>query len=499
MGIKSLLSKPFGKLTKWKVDRWKFNAVVTQKKILGLLINAAKETTFGKDHQFDQIKDYERFKSNVPIRDYEALRPYIERLIAGEADILWPGKPIYFSKTSGTTSGVKYIPISKESMPHHIDAARNALLLFITQTGNGSFADGRMIFLQGSPELTETAGIPTGRLSGIVAHHVPGYLQKNRLPSFKTNCIDDWETKINAIIGETKNENLTLISGIPSWVQHYFENLLQQTGKKTVLQVFPKFSLFVYGGVNFEPYRSRFESLIGGRIPSIETYPASEGFIAFQDDQNDNALLLNTDAGIFYEFIPADKFFEPNPPRLALWEVELGTNYALILSTNAGLWAYSIGDTVKFTSIHPFKILVTGRIKHFTSAFGEHVIAEEVEEALKLALEQHGGEVIEFTVAPQLNPPSGLPYHEWFISFAQKPADINAFAATLDEMMQMKNIYYADLIKGKILRPLQITSLHKEAFSLYMKSIGRLGGQNKVARLGNDRKSADVLSQWKEN
>ncbi len=497
MGIKSILSNPFGKWTLWRVNQWRYNAINTQRNILFKLLKSAKGTAFGKDHYFDQIKDYESYKLNVPIRDYEALKPYIDRLVAGEVDVLWPGKPIYFSKTSGTTSGVKYIPISRESMPHHIEAARNALLLYVAQSGNGSFADGKMIFLQGSPELTKTAGIPTGRLSGIVAHHVPLYLQKNRLPSFDTNCIDDWETKVNAVIDETKDQNLTLISGIPSWVQHYFENLLKQTGKKTVLEVFPQFSLFVYGGVNFEPYRPRFEALIGGKISSIETYPASEGFIAFQDDQNDDALLLNTDAGIFFEFVPADRFFEDNPTRLALWEVETGVNYALILSTNAGLWAYSIGDTVKLTSKNPYKILVTGRIKHFTSAFGEHVIAEEVEAAMKHALLNYGGEVIEFTVAPELNPSEGLPYHEWLISFAERPHNMHAFAESLDIVMQKKNIYYADLIKGKILRPLKITSLHKDAFSSYMKSLGRLGGQNKVARLGNDRQAADLLSKWK--
>ncbi len=485
------------KWTRWKVDRWKLNAVTTQRALLLLLVKAAQKTAFGRDHSFNRISDYDTFKLNVPIREYEGLKDYIEKIKLGEPDILWPERPIYFSKTSGTTSGVKYIPITRESLPYHIEAARNALLLYVAQTGTGSFADGKMIFLQGSPELTDTNGIATGRLSGIVAHHVPGYLQKNRLPSFETNCIEDWESKVDGIIEETIHQDMTLISGIPSWVQHYFEKLLLKSGKKNVLEVFPNFSLFVYGGVNFEPYRARFESLIGARVHSIETYPASEGFIAFQDDQNDNSLLLNTDAGMFFEFIPAENYFDKNPPRFALWEVKTGVNYAIILSTNAGLWAYSIGDTVKFTSLRPYKLLVTGRIKHFTSAFGEHVIAEEVEESMRKVIQEYGGEVIEFTVAPQLNPPDGLPYHEWLISFAEMPADMVAFSAFLDNQMQKRNIYYADLIKGKILRPLLITSLQKDAFSFYMKSQGKMGGQNKVPRLGNDRKAADILSQWK--
>jgi hypothetical protein len=499
MGIKALLSKPFGKWTAWRVNSWKGRAVETQQRILKQLVRTAASTSYGRDHGFRQIENYNQYRAKVPVRDYEALKPYIDRILQGERDVLWPGAPLYLSKTSGTTSGAKYIPISKESMPHHIAAARNALLLYVAQTGNSAFADGKMIFLQGSPQLSTTAGIPTGRLSGIVAHHVPAYLQKNRLPSFATNCIDDWETKVDAVIEETMHQPMTLISGIPSWVQHYFEKLLLRTGKETIREVFPQFSLFVYGGVNFEPYRARFEKLIGGRIPSIETYPASEGFIAFQDDQNDPALLLNTDAGIFFEFIPADAFFEPNPPRLPLWEVQTGVNYALVLSTNAGLWGYSIGDTVKFTSTKPYKLLVTGRIKHFTSAFGEHVIAEEVEEALRRALPEYGGSVIEFTVAPQLNPSAGeLPYHEWLIAFAERPTPMDAFAERLDSIMQEKNIYYADLIRGKILQPLRITTLQADAFNHYMKSQGKLGGQNKVPRLSNDRNIADALCTWQE-
>lgn len=498
MGIKKFFSKILAKQTERKVDKWKNDAINCQDKTLLKIVGQAKGTQFGKDHQFADIKSYSDFKSKVPVRDYEALKPYFDRLVNGEPDILWPGLPKYFSKTSGTTSGTKYIPISKESMGHHILAARNALLLYINQTGNADFVDGKMIFLQGSPVMSEKNGIATGRLSGIVAHHVPSYLQKNRLPSFETNSIDDWETKVDAIIDETVSEDMTLISGIPSWVQFYFERILAQTGKKHIKDVFPNFNLFVYGGVNFEPYRSRFEKLIGKKVDSIETYPASEGFIAFQDDQKDHSLLLNVDAGIFFEFVPAENYFDENPPRLSLKEVEVDKNYALIMSTNAGLWGYSIGDTVKFTSLKPYKILVTGRIKHFTSAFGEHVIAEEVEAALREAVDKHKAEVIEFTVAPQLNPSAGLPYHEWFIAFAKPPEDESAFANDIDKSMQMKNVYYADLINGKILQPLRITSLRKDAFNAYMKSQGKLGGQNKVPRLSNDRKIADALTKWQD-
>jgi hypothetical protein len=498
MGLKEWLSKPIAAIAAKKVEKWSREALKRQEETLTSLVSKAQDTAFGKDHSFSEIANYSQFKERVPLRDYEALKPYVDRIVAGEGDILWPGRPIYFSKTSGTTSGAKYIPITKESMPHHTDAAKNALLLYIAKTGNAKFVNGKMIFLQGSPVLGDKNGIPTGRLSGIVAHHVPGYLQKNRLPSFETNSIDDWETKVAAVVEETRDQPMSLISGIPSWVQHYFEKLLEVTGKSTIQELFPDFNLFVYGGVNFEPYRPRFEKLIGGKIDSIETYPASEGFIAFQNEQDDKSLLLNIDGGIFFEFIPVETYFDENPTRLSLTEVELGKNYALVLSTDAGLWAYSIGDTVKFTSLDPYKILVTGRIKHFTSAFGEHVIAEEVEGALNEVVGKYPAEVIEFHVAPLLSPTEGLPHHEWLVSFAKEPDNIKAFSAELDLAMQKKNIYYADLIKGKILRPLEITSLQKDAFNAFMKSKGKLGGQNKVPRLSDNRDNADLLLQWKK-
>jgi phenylacetate-coenzyme A ligase PaaK-like adenylate-forming protein len=497
MGVKSYLSKIFASFVVKGVDKWKYNAVQAQQNLQKTLIEQAKHTAFGRDHHFEHIQTYADFKAHIPIRDYEALRPYIDRVVAGEADVLWRGKPSYFAKTSGTTSGVKYIPISKESMPEHIKAARNALLSYIHETGNSNFVKGKMIFLQGSPVLSEKNGIKVGRLSGIVAHLVPAYLQKNRMPSYETNCIDDWEQKVDAIVDETIHQDMTLISGIPPWVQMYFDKLSEKSGGKPIKDVFKNFSLFVYGGVNFEPYRAKIEKSIGKRVDTIETYPASEGFIAYQDQQNDKGLLLLADAGIFYEFIPADEYYNDQPSRLSLAEVKLDTNYALILNTNAGLWGYSIGDTVKFVSFNPYKIVVSGRIKHFISAFGEHVIGEEVEYALLSVAQDEGVEITEFTVAPQVAP-SGqeLPYHEWFIEFAKAPTDLKAFGLKVDEVLQKKNIYYYDLIVGNILQPLKIRSLQKDSFVDYMKSQGKLGGQNKVPRLSNDRKIADQLMAY---
>ena len=495
MSIKSFLAKIYARKIVRKLHRQQLHAIGIQAQILADLILKAKHTQFGLAHQFDQIANYETFKSLVPVRDYEDFQePYLKDLIAGKPNVLWPGKPIYFCKTSGTTSGVKYIPITKDSMLHHINAAKTALLCYINETGNADFLNGKLIFLQGSPLLNQQAGIATGRLSGIVAHHVPAYLQANRLPSFETNCIEDWETKLDAIVAETFHQDMTLISGIPPWVQMYFDKLIQQSNGQAIKDIFKHFSLFVYGGVNFEPYRAKIEQSIGKKIDTIETYPASEGFIAFQDTQNEAGLLLNINAGIFFEFIPVENYFDDQPKRFTLADIELEKNYALILTTNAGLWAYSIGDTVKFVSKSPYRIKVTGRIKHFISAFGEHVIGEEVEYALMTAAKEINLVIAEFTVAPQVNPTdTGLPYHEWFIETEQSISDLTAFAARVDELLQTKNVYYKDLINGKVLRTLQIKILPAGTFINYMKKEGKLGGQNKVPRLSNDRKIADQL------
>jgi GH3 auxin-responsive promoter len=496
MSIKSILAKPFAKRIATKFYKQSNNAVAVQQKILKTLLSKGKNTVFGKDHNFESIKSYEDYKNQVPIRDYEALKPYVEKVVEGEKDVLWKGKPLYFAKTSGTTSGAKYIPLTKESMPMHISAARNSLLMYIAETKKTDFVDGKMIFLQGSPELNDTNGIKTGRLSGISAHFIPQYLIKNRLPSWETNCIEDWETKVEEIVDETIHENMTLISGIPSWVQMYFEKLIERTGKK-VGEIFPNFNLFVYGGVNFEPYRNKFEDLIGRKVDTIELYPASEGFIAYQDSQTEKGMMLLVDNGMFYEFIPADEFFDENPTRISLADVKVGVNYVIILNTNAGLWGYNIGDTVEFLSVNPPRIIVTGRIKHFISAFGEHVIGKEVEQAMNENTADTTIRITEFTVAPQVNPESGLPFHEWFIEFENEPENLDEFSQKMDESLQQQNAYYLDLIEGKILRPLKITLIEKGGFNNYMKSIGKLGGQNKVPRLSDNRKIANELSKFK--
>ena len=495
--IKKQGAKIFAAWSYRKNEKWIKSPLKSQEKVFRNLIKKGENTLFGEDHRFEKITNVRSFQSKIPIRDYEGLKSYIEMIISGRNNILWPGRPIYYAKSSGTTSGVKYIPITKDAIHQHIRAAREALLNYIYHTANSSIVNGKHIFIQGSPLLEDKNGIALGRLSGIVAHHVPRYLQKNRMPSWDTNCIEDWENKVNAIVEETYDKDMTIIGGIPSWVHMYFEKLVSKTSKN-IGDLFPNFSLFVYGGVNFEPYRGLFKKLIG-RIPdSIEFYPASEGFFAYQDNQNDKGLLLLLNHGIYYEFIVANTFFDQKPVIHSLNEVIIGVNYVMIISTSAGLWRYNIGDTIKFTNKYPFKIIVSGRIKHFISAFGEHVIVSEVEQSLKQAIEKTEDiiRIKEFTVAPQITPKSGLPYHEWFIEFETPPKEKVTFAANIDYAMKSKNIYYNDLIEGKILRPLVITEVQKNGFQKYMKSIGKLGGQNKVPRVSDDRLIAESLKKY---
>ncbi len=497
MGLRATLIRPFARAVARRIEHMAAHAVADQQNILKELVRRGQHTAFGREHRLSAVKTPEDLRSAIPLRDYEGLKPYIERIRNGESDVLWPGRPRYFAKTSGTTSGVKYIPMSRESTPLHFGTARDALFNYYARTGNGRWLDGKMIFLSGSPALEWVGGIPTGRLSGISNHLVPAWLRTHQMPSWKTNCIEDWEEKIERIVDETLRADMRLISGIPPWVQMYYERLLARTGKSTVLEVFPNYSVFVYGGVNFEPYRAKLEALVGGPIDSVETYPASEGFIAFQDAFPHQGLLLNTRAGMFFEFIPADEVGRPNPTRLWLRDVEVGVHYAVILHTNAGLWGYDLGDTVQFVSTHPYRLVVSGRVKHFISAFGEHVIGKEVEEALLSAAREAGVHIVEFTVAPQVNPPEGgPPYHEWFIEFDREPTHLDAFALTVDARMRAQNIYYNDLIKGGILRPLVIRPLQRDAFRSFMKAQDKLGGQNKVPRLSNDRNIASALQAF---
>ncbi|MBX2924589.1 MAG: GH3 auxin-responsive promoter family protein [Chitinophagaceae bacterium] len=498
MKIKSFFAKPFAGYVHKQIKKSMLTALEDQERIFKELLKTGRKTEFGKEHNYNSINSYAEFSQAVPLRDYEGFKPYIELIKQGKHNILWKGLPIYFAKTSGTTSGAKYIPITKDSVDNHFDSARNAFFCYMSETGNYSSADGKMIFLSGSPVLERMGGIPTGRLSGISNHLIPRYLRTNQLPSYETNCIEDWETKLEKIVDETIDQDMRMISGIPPWIQMYFDRLIERSGKK-IKELFPNFNVMVHGGVNFEPYKAKLFESIGTKIDTIETFPASEGFFAFQDSQEQEGLLLNTNFGVFYEFVPIQQMFEANPRRIGLKDVKVGENYALVINSNAGLWGYNLGDTVKFVSVNPYRIVVTGRIKHYISAFGEHVIGEEVEYSLMKAAEKEGLKITEFTVAPMVEQGKGKSYHEWFVEFEDKPDDLRRFSLLVDENLRKKNIYYDDLIAGNILQTLQIRSIRKNGFIDYMKSIGKLGGQNKVPRLSNDRKIADELTKYVQN
>jgi hypothetical protein len=493
--LKEKAAKVYARYIVWKTTKWAAQPHKTQQKVFKKLLAKGKKTRFGKEHSFGKIINHEDFSKQVPVRDYEELKKYIKLITNGEKDVLWPGRPIYFAKTSGTTSGEKLIPISKQSMPYHIKGSVEATMHYIHETSNTGFLNKKIIFLQGSPLLGETKGIKTGRLSGIVAHYTPSFLRQNTMPSWETNCIEDWEKKVLEISKETLREDMAAIGGIPPWVIMYFEKLLGITGKKTIKQIFPNFSLFVYGGVNYSPYKESFRQLIGKEIDSIEYYPASEGFFAYQDSQEKEGLLLQLNSGIFYEFIEVEEMKKNCPKRLTIKEVEKETNYVLVVSTNAGLWGYNTGDTVEFTSLVPARVKVTGRYKHFISAFGEHVIGSEVEKALRETLINEKISLKEFTVAPNVNPKKGLPFHQWWIEFDQQVSQekLKKTEKELDRNLQSLNSYYKDLVQGKVLKPLEIVVVKKGGFKNYMESIGKLGGQNKLPRLSNDRKIVDQL------
>ena len=472
-------------------------AEIIQKKVFNQLIISAKNTKFGKDHKFNKIKTYQDFKKRVDIRDYEQKKVYIDRIKKGEKDVLWKGKPLYFAKTSGTTSGSKYIPLSKESLKNQINSATYLLVRYLKNKKSLKSIMGKVMFISGSPNLNEKNNIKIGRLSGIVNYHEPSFLKFKKLPSDKINKIEDWEKKIEAIADETIGKDLRIIGGIPPWIQMYFDILIQKTGKK-IKDIFPNLTLLCHGGVNFEPYRDNLIDSIGKEIDTIETFPASEGFFAYQDQLYSDDLLLQINSGIFYEFIDVKDLNKDNSKRVTVGNVELNKNYALIISSNAGLWSYLIGDTVKFTSLNPLKIKVTGRTKQFISAFGEHVIVEEVDSSLKKAIQKFNEiKIVEYTVGPKILSQKGKSHHQWLIEFKNKPKNLSSFENEIDNNLQELNAYYRDLRQDKVLSSLKIKELKRKSFINFMKSIGKLGGQNKVPRLSNDDKLINQLLKFK--
>lgn len=500
MRFKSILIRPVAQRIAARVQQSAYTAIEDQSKWFTRILDKGSSSVYAHHHGIHASMSYDEYRRSTPMIDYEDMRVYIDRVIGGEHHVLWPGRPKYFAKTSGTTSGAKYIPITSDSMSNHFHTARNALFVQASRLRQFEWLDGKMIFLSGSPELEDVNGTPTGRLSGIVNHAVPAWLRTNQLPSYRTNCIEDWQMKIAAIVRETHNQPMTLISGIPPWVVDYFEHLLNYTKAEDIGSLFPDLSFVVHGGVNFKPYWSTFQELIGRPVHMIETYPASEGFLAFQDMGVDDGLLLNTDSGIFFEFVRLDQWEDEYRERLALCEVSTGVQYVVIITSNAGLWSYILGDTVEFCSTSPYRIRVSGRIAHYISAHGEHVIAKEVEEAIIQANDALGIQIHHFTVAPVIHQGANRQsYHEWFIEYKDAQVDMESLSAVIDRSMREQNAYYDDLRRSGMLSRPVIRMVHPGGFASYMRSIGKLGSQNKVPILSNDRKVAQGLESYVEN
>lgn len=491
-GVKALAARVWAaqvaRAYEWKVGR----EATLQKQTLARLLEKGRRTAFGRDHRLPEVRSYEEFRQAVPVYSYEELWDrYLSRAWEGETSVLWPGRPVYFAKTSGTTAGAKFLPLTRDSVPMHIRAARDMLLLYVARKGNADFVWGRWLFLSGSPALEKNpADILYGRLSGIVHHWVPAYLTRNRLPSWEVNSMEDWPRKVDAILDEARELDLRLLSGIPPWVEGLLERLEDRWHQKAT-RMWPHLQLYVHGGVDFRLYEDRLRAFLPG-VDFIETFPASEGFFAFQDtDDPQVGLRLIVDGGIFYEFVPLERADDPSPPRLPLWEVEAGRPYALLLTTNAGLWGYAIGDVVTFTSLRPYRLRVSGRVKNHLSAFGEHVIEAEVETALQAALRATGARVREYTVGPYLGPEK--PRHEWLLEVETEPTSWQAFLEVLDQTLRQLNPYYDDLRRGAILEAPRLYRLPVGAGYAYLARIGKLGGQHKFPHLRSDRWLLEAL------
>ena len=499
MGISSFIIKTLSRKTFKRVIGEQSLAISNQNALFKKIISRGVNSLFGKNLDIKANLDYDSFSKLVPISTYEDYRDYISLISHGKKNILTHGRPMCFAITSGTTSGTKYIPLTKEMWRHQSNSIKDLLLLYAHQTSNYDYVRSGMMFIQGSPELKYFNQVPFGRLSGIAARHVPFFLKNNRYPSMATNKIPNWNDKINAIVSETHNKKMKIIGGIPPWVMTYFDCLLEYTGKHHVKEVFPDLSLYIHGGTSFDAYRKTFLNTCGP-IDTLEVYPASEGFFAFQNNLYDESLLLLINRGVFYEFITLSNFQKKKMERIPLEGVELNIDYVLIVTTVAGLWAYNTGDTVRFVSKNPYKIVFSGRASQFCSAFGEHVIEKEIQAALKIAVKNVGGTVSEFSVCPKVGSGRETSRHEWFIEFLEKPKSITDFEAVLQNSMKKQNIYYKDLFDSGVIGVLKIILVKKGGFSSYMKSIGKFGGQNKCPHLLNDRRIADfLLNKYVEN
>ncbi|HRG91818.1 MAG TPA: GH3 auxin-responsive promoter family protein [Chitinophagaceae bacterium] len=497
MNLLSPAISSLARMRHWRIKAWKNNPLDAQREVLQELVTSAQYTEFGRKYDFTNLFNVKDFKAAVPVHEYDDLKPYIERIMKGEQDILW-NTPIYwFAKSSGTTSEKsKFIPVSNESLEDgHYKASKDVLCMYYQYRPDSALLTGKGLVIGGSHSINPVNHeAHYGDLSAVLFQNSPFWAHWLRTPDLSIALMDEWESKIEKIAEATIREEVTSVSGVPTWTLVLFKRILEITGKKNISEVWPSLELYMHGGVSFTPYREQFQKIIGKNINYLEMYNASEGFFAAQEQPGDDGMLLFTDHGIFYEFMPVSEYGKKDPQTIGLQQVELGKNYAPVISTNGGLWRYLVGDTIQFTSLKPFKVKVSGRLKHFINAFGEEVIVDNTDKAVTIACEKTGAIVNDYTAAPVYFSDAGNGAHEWLIEFDKTPDNLDQFTEALDLALQSINSdYEAKRHKNIALRAPVVHVLADGRFKEWLRTKGKLGGQHKVPRLSNDRKLLEEI------
>jgi hypothetical protein len=484
-------------MRRWQIEQWVLDPVAVQREVLQDLVTSAQYTEFGRRYDFSKLFSIKEFKKAVPIHEYDDLKPYIQRIMCGEENLLWNTPINWFAKSSGTTSDKsKFIPVSEESLnDNHFLAAKDVLTMYYHFHPESDLLTGKGLVIGGSHTINQVnADVQYGDLSAVLLQNSPLWSNWIRTPELHIALLDEWENKIEQLAENTVRENVTSISGVPTWTLVLMKKILENTGKKNILEVWPSLELYIHGGVSFTPYREQFAKIIGGQINYLEMYNASEGFFAAQDYPGEDGMLLFTNHGIFMEFMPVEEYGKADPQTIGLQDVELGKNYALVISTNGGLWRYLLGDTIQFTRLGPYRLRVSGRLKHFINAFGEEVIVDNADKAIVMASNRTGAEVNDYTAAPVYFGDHSNGAHEWLIEFEKLPENMDVFSAELDKALkELNSDYEAKRHKDIALSPPIVKSVPKGLFTSWLRNKGKLGGQHKVPRLANDRKNIDEL------
>lgn len=501
MSIISPAIKSYMKLRLSAIDNFALNPVDTQKQVFNHLVGSAQFTEYGKQYGFEHINSVKEFKERVPVNDYDSLKPYIQKILEGKQNVLWADPINWFAKSSGTTSDKsKFIPVSKDALDDtHFKSGKDVLSLYLRQFPQTNMMNGKCLTIGGSHQVNQlSADSFYGDLSAVMLQNMPFMGQVMRAPELKVALMDEWEAKLEAMIYSVFHENITFIAGVPTWTLVLIKRILEISGEHDLHKIWPNLELYIHGGVSFMPYRKQFEALIpSANMRYMETYNASEGFFAAQDNINEEGMLLFLNHGIFFEFMPMEEYGKEEPQTLALREVETGKNYALVISTNGGLWRYLVGDTVQFTSTEPYRIKVSGRLKHYINAFGEEVIVDNSDHAIAQACKATGAIVNDYTAAPVYMSGTENGAHEWIIEFEHLPVALDIFTREMDKALQMVNSdYEAKRYKDIALRMPIVHRMQKGGFNEWLKSKGKLGGQHKVPRLSNERKYLEEILRF---